>query len=73
MKLCDQEISEDEVKQAIKTMKSGSTPGSDGIPAEFYKFESFLPHLVPILTKCFNFCVENQLLSPEMCVKESSL
>ena len=31
------QFSEAEVMDAIKSMKNGSCPGSDGIPAEFYK------------------------------------
>ena len=33
----DEQISQDEVENAIKTMNSGKTPGQDGLPAEFYK------------------------------------
>ena len=34
----DQEITLDEIKLAIKSMKNCKTPGSDGFPIEFYKF-----------------------------------
>lgn len=35
--MCDQDITEAELLAAIKVMKNGSSPGSDGIPVEFYK------------------------------------
>jgi len=35
--ICDSEISLTEILNALKTMRNGSSPGSDGIPAEFYK------------------------------------
>ena len=31
-------ITEHEIKEALKSMKNGSAPGSDGLPAEIYKF-----------------------------------
>ncbi len=34
---CEGNITEDEIKLALKTMKSDKTPGIDGIPSEFYK------------------------------------
>jgi len=34
---CEGMIKESEVKQVIKGMKNGKTPGSDGFPIEFYK------------------------------------
>ena len=34
---CEGLITEQEIKQAIKGMKNGKTPGSDGFPIEFYK------------------------------------
>ncbi|GFR99073.1 reverse transcriptase [Elysia marginata] len=34
---CDEELSEQEISFALKTMKNRSSPGPDGIPVEFYK------------------------------------
>ena len=35
---CEGLISEAEAKEVLKNMKNGKVPGSDGFPAEFYKF-----------------------------------
>ena len=35
---CEGQITENEVGEALKTMKNGSAPGSDGLTTEFYKF-----------------------------------
>ena len=35
---CDNEISEKEILNSIKQLANGKTPGSDGLPADFYKF-----------------------------------
>ena len=34
---CEGLLSKEELLQALKTMESNKSPGSDGIPAEFYK------------------------------------
>lgn len=36
--LCEGMITENEIKQALKNMANGKSPGPDGYPAEFYKF-----------------------------------
>lgn len=36
--MCDKEITEREITESIKELKNGRTPGSDGLPSEFYKF-----------------------------------
>ncbi len=33
---CDQPISESEILKSIKTLTNGKTPGSDGLPTNFY-------------------------------------
>lgn len=45
----DAPITEDKVRKAIKLMKSGKAPGSDGFPVEYYKKCIDIP--TPILTK----------------------
>ena len=35
---CDEEITEKELLYNIKSLKNGKTPGTDGLPSEFYKF-----------------------------------
>lgn len=44
----DQPITEEEVRNAISSMKLGKSPGSDGLPIEYYK--KFVDTLAPILT-----------------------
>ena len=34
---CEGIISKDECDSAIRTFKNGKSPGTDGLPAEFYK------------------------------------
>jgi len=48
----DNDITEAELNFAIKTMAFRSSPGSDGLPYEFYK--RFRAELVPILLEVFN-------------------
>ena len=45
-------FTESEVKTAIKAMSNGKSPGSDGLPAEYYKCFSSL--LAPVLTELYN-------------------
>lgn len=47
-KALDQPITEEEVRNAISSMKLGKSPGSDGLPIEYYK--KFVDTLAPILT-----------------------
>jgi hypothetical protein len=35
---CEEQINETEILTAIKHLANGKTPGSDGLPADFYKF-----------------------------------
>ena len=49
---------EQEVSESIKETKSGSAPGPDGLPYEFYK--QFSPSLVPILTRAFNWYIQEK-------------
>ena len=48
----DDEITDDEVTQAILGMKANRTPGIDGIPAEVYKV--FNSNFMSLLTTLFN-------------------
>lgn len=45
-------ITLEELSTIVRRMKSGSSPGPDGLPTEFYK--TFWPELGPILVKLFN-------------------
>ena len=46
------DITEGEVLTAINKLKTGKSPGTDGLNAAFYK--KFEGHLTPLLTQCFN-------------------
>ena len=49
----DEDISETEVAQALKTSNNGSSPGLDGLPCEVYKF--FWNDIKHIFLDCINF------------------
>ncbi len=36
--LCDAKVTEKEILNSLKELKNGRTPGSDGLPSDFYKF-----------------------------------
>jgi len=35
---CDNELNESEILKSLKALKNGKTPGTDGLPPDFYKF-----------------------------------
>lgn len=47
------DITELEIREAIKTLKNNRSPGRDGLPGEFYK--CFIDDLIPVLSKVFNY------------------
>ena len=60
--LLEGEITEIECKHAIKNMKLNKSPGSDGIPAEFYI--SFWENIKQILLESLNSAYQIGELSP---------
>ena len=54
-------LSMDELHEALKTTKSGKTPGNDGLPAEFYKI--FWPKIKNHLFNAINCAYHNGSLS----------
>ena len=56
------DITMEEVSQALKGMKHGSAPGSDGLPVEFYKV--FWQNLRDPLMKCYMYSFEQSELAP---------
>ena len=48
----DSLLSKEDVEQALRQAKRGSTPGIDGLPYEFYR--AFKDTLVPVLVRVFN-------------------
>ncbi len=60
---CDQEIIESEILKSIKTLKNGKTPGTDGLPPDFYKF--FWIDIKYVLIKSLEYARSNGELSIE--------
>ena len=60
---CDKDITENEILNAIKDLKNGKTPGSDGLPIEFYKF--FWINIKDLLVNSILYAFENGELSIE--------
>ena len=57
---CDKTLSENDIAKAIKSMKNGSSPGSDGLLVEFYKI--FWNDLKQALLDCYSYSfLTNQL------------
>ena len=63
-KLCDEPLLRDELSNALFTLANNKTPGSDGLPKEFYV--KFWDLLAPILLDLFNFSFEEGLFSSTM-------
>ena len=59
---CDGDVTEDECFQALTDMANARSPGTDGLPAEFFKH--FWHLLGPDLVAVFNSCFLHQRLSP---------
>ena len=57
---CKRLLSEAELKQAVDKLKSGRTPGEDGLPAEFYK--AFWSQLEEVFVNLCRYCEENHKL-----------
>ena len=60
---CENVLSESELLKAIKAMKNGTSPGTDGLVTEFYKF--FWSDIKNLLLSCLNYELETGILSIE--------
>ena len=58
---CEGPLTTQECLIALKSMKSGKSPGSDGFPAEFYKV--FWPDISPFLMNAIECAYEKRILS----------
>ena len=51
-------ISEEECVKAIKSMQNGKSPGTDGLPVEFYKI--FWKNINKLVMDSFSYSYENE-------------
>ena len=56
---CAGQLSPDELKASVKELNNDKSPGTDGLPAEFYK--TFWDVIGQDLTEVFNSCYKSQL------------
>jgi len=56
--LCEGKLTKAECLEALKSMDSDKSPGSDGLPADFYKV--FWNSISDLLLKAFNYAYENR-------------
>jgi hypothetical protein len=54
-------ISEEECAKAIKSMQNGKSPGTDGLPVEFYKI--FWKNIKKLVMNSFSYSYENENMS----------
>jgi hypothetical protein len=60
---CDSEIIESEILSSLKDLKSGRSPGTDGLTADFYKF--FWVDIKVHLTNSLKYSLDKGKLSVE--------
>jgi exonuclease III len=58
---CEKTISLEEIGIALRNLKNGKSPGSDGFTPDFYKF--FWPKIKQVFFDSLNFAEENEKLS----------
>ena len=58
---CEGMISEEECAKAIKSMQNGKSPGTDGLPVEFYKI--FWKNIKKLVLDSFSYSYENENMS----------
>ena len=61
--LCDADITEKEILSSLKLLNNGRSPGSDGIPADFYKF--FWNDIKLLVVESLLYAIENGKMSIE--------
>ena len=60
---CEESISSEEIKKAVKNLKANKSPGTDGLAAEFYQF--FFENIKDYLYDSINYSFQNTILSTE--------
>lgn len=63
-KACDEDITNVEIRDAIANSQLNKSPGSDGLPNEFYK--TFVDILAPILLRVYKFMEKEQVVPESM-------
>lgn len=56
------DITDEEIKQAIRHLKTNKAPGPDGFPSEWYKEMNDL--LIPMLKKTYNYVIKTGITPP---------
>ncbi len=59
--ICDQELTMDELGEALQSLPNNKTPGSDGFNADFYKF--WWPHIKELVLDSFTSALRSGHLS----------
>jgi len=62
---CDAPITMNEIVEAIKSLKNGKSPGTDGLTSEFYKL--FSKKIASFLLEVFRESIEKKCLPPTLC------
>ncbi len=61
--LCDQQIAEKEILNSLKQLHNGKTPGTDGLPPDFYKY--FWIDIKSLLIESIKYAMETGEMSIE--------
>ena len=62
--MLDAAITAEEIKEVIRKLRAGKSPGPDGLTAEFYK--CFMDELTPLLLQMYNEAFERGVLPPTL-------
>ncbi len=60
----DKPVTQEEVRNAIRSVKSGKSPGTDGFPVEYYK--EYIDIIAPVLTNVYEEAFQTGSLLPSL-------